>query len=67
MNLELLVIADTATNEFATERVDEMIQSILQNVPAYCRVISVQNTQSMAANNTEYLGTSIAVELSIEI
>tara|TARA_R110000796_G_scaffold114619_2_gene226320 strand:- start:9286 stop:9651 length:366 start_codon:yes stop_codon:yes gene_type:complete len=67
MNLELLAIASNATNDFATERVDEMIQSILQNIPAYCRIVSVQNPQSMSVNNAEYLGVGILVELSIEI
>ena len=67
MNLELVVVAATATNKQASEKLDEAIEAILLAMPRYARVISVNEPYEMATNNANYLSANISVELEITI
>lgn len=67
MNLELVVVAATATNKQASEKLDEAIEAILLAMPRYARVISVNEPYEMATNNANYLSANISVELEITL
>lgn len=67
MNLELVVVAATATNKQASEKLDEAIEAILLAMPRYARVISVNEPYEMTTNNANYLSANISVELEITL
>jgi enamine deaminase RidA (YjgF/YER057c/UK114 family) len=67
MNLELVVVAATATNKQASEKLDEAIEAILLAMPRYARVLSVNEPYEMATNNANYLSANISVELEITL
>ena len=67
MNLELVLVAATATNKLATERLDEAIENALKAMPRYARVIRVKEPYEMQTNNASYLAANISVELEITI
>ena len=67
MNLELVLIAATATNETATEELENLIEQTLNALPAYAALQRVDKPFALAINNAEYLSTNVFVELSITI
>lgn len=67
MNLELVLVAATAVNKQASEKLDEAIEAILLAMPRYARVISVNEPYEMVTNNANYLAANISVELEITI
>jgi dihydrodipicolinate reductase len=67
MNLELVIVAATATNKQASEKLDEAIEAILLAMPRYARVLSVNEPYEMATNNANYLSANISVELEITL
>lgn len=67
LNLEIMAVAQTATNEQATEKLDELIQDVLQALPGYARLTSVGQPYIQQTNNAEYLAASLAVEIRITI
>jgi len=67
MNLELVLVAATATNKLATERLDEAIENALKAMPRYARVLRVNEPYEMQTNNANYLAANISVELEITI
>jgi len=67
LNLELVVIATTATNKKATENLDQAIHNVLSAMPRYARVIRVNEPYNLQTNNAEYLSANISVELEITI
>lgn len=67
MNLELVLIAGTATNETATEELENLIEKTLLALPAYAVLQRVDKPFALAINNVEYLSTNVFVELSITI
>jgi hypothetical protein len=67
LNLELVVIATTATNKKATENLDQAIHNVLSAMPRYARVIRVNEPYNLQTNNAEYLSANISLELEITI
>lgn len=67
MSLELVVIAATATNKQATEKLDEAIANVLTALPRYARMTRVNEPYEMQTNNASYLSANISVELEITI
>lgn len=67
MNLELVLVAATATNETATEALEDLIEQTLNALPAYAVLQRVEKPFTLAVNNAEYLSTNVIVELSITI
>jgi|TARA_B110000259_G_scaffold40556_1_gene46373 hypothetical protein len=67
LNLELVVIASTATNKQATENLDQALNDVLNAMPRYARVIRVNEPYNLQTNNAEYLSANISVELEITI
>jgi len=67
LNLELVVIASTATNKKATENLDQALHNVLVAMPRYARVLRVSEPYNLQTNNAEYLSANISVELEITI
>jgi len=67
LNLEIVLIAATATNKQATEKLDEAIEAALKAMPRYARVLQVNEPYEMQTNNASYLAANISVELEITL
>jgi len=67
LNLELIVVAATATNKQATEKLDEAIANVLNALPRYATMVRVNEPYEMQTNNAGYLAANISVELEITI
>jgi hypothetical protein len=67
MVLELVLIAGTATNETATEKLEDLIEQTLLALPVYAALQRVDKPFALAINNTEYLSTNVFVEITITI
>ena len=67
MSLELIVVAATATNKQATEKLDEAIANVLTALPRYATMTRVNEPYEMQTNNAGYLAANISVELEITI
>jgi hypothetical protein len=67
MSLELVLIAGTATNETATEELENLIEQTLNALPAFAALQRVDKPFALAINNAEYLSTNVFVEISITI
>ena len=67
MNLELVCVAATATNKLATERLDELLELVINALPGYARMISAGQPFNLQTNNTEYLACSVQTDVQITI
>ena len=67
MGLELVLVSGTATNEFATEALETLIQDVLRALPNYAELQRVDKPFSLAVNNAEYLSTNVFVDIAITI
>jgi hypothetical protein len=60
-------VAATATNKMATERLDALIEQVINAMPGYARVISAGQPFNLQTNNTEYLAVTVQTDLQITI
>lgn len=67
LNLDLVCVAATATNKMATEKLDELLESVINAMPGYARVISAGQPFNLQTNNTEYLAVTVQTDLQITI
>lgn len=67
LSLELNCVAATAVNKQATEKLDELIQDVINALPSYAKLVSVAQPFSLQANNAEYLAAMVAIELRITL
>lgn len=67
MNLELVCVAATATNKQATEKLDELLESVINALPGYASLISAGQPFNLQTNNTEYLAVSVQTDIQITI
>lgn len=67
MSIELVVVASTATNKQATEKLDEAIENVLKALPRYVRLNRVNAPYSLQTNNAEYLSANVDLEIEITI
>jgi hypothetical protein len=67
--LNLTLVASTATNEEATEALDELIAQTVMALDTMGYVIlkTVNTPYRLAANNAEYMATDLNLELSITL
>lgn len=67
--LNLTLVAATATNEEATEALDELIANTVNALSTMGYVIlkSVNTPYRLAANNAEYLASDLNLDLSITL
>lgn len=65
--LEILVVAERAENEEATEQLDEMLATLLPGLPNYAVLNNVDAPYALNANNTDYLATTVSVSLSLTL
>lgn len=67
MNLEVTLVAATASNKQATEKLDEMVADVLNALPPYARLVNVAQPHILTTNNAEYLATDLMLDLRITI
>ena len=69
LGLNLTLVASTATNEEATEALDELIADTVTAVTSLGYVIlkSVNPPYRLSANNAEYLASDLNLDLSITL
>jgi hypothetical protein len=67
LGLELVLVAATATNKQATEKLDELICDTVNALPGYARFVSTGQPYNLQTNNTEYLAVNVEVDLNITI
>ena len=67
MNLELVCVASQATNKMATEKLDELLETVINALPGYARMISAGQPFNLQTNNTEYLAVSVNTDVQITI
>lgn len=67
VNLELVLVAATATNKTATEALDELIEYTLNALPGFAQFNTVNQPYNLQVNNAEYLAANVYVTLQITI
>jgi len=67
LNLELVCVAAQATNKQATEKLDELLEAVINALPGYARMISAGQPFNLQTNNTEYLAVSVQTDVQITI
>jgi len=69
LGLNLTLVASTATNEEATEALDELIAQTVSAISTLGYVIlkTVNTPFRLAANNAEYLACDLNIDLSITL
>ena len=69
LGLTLTMVASTATNEEATEALDELIANTVSAIApiGYAVLRQVNPSYRLAANNAEYLASDLNLDLSITL
>ena len=69
LGLKLTLVASTATNEQASEELDDLIARTLVALQDmhYVHLSGVQQPYRLAANTAEYLATDLTLDLSITL
>lgn len=67
MGLDLLLVAQTATNAKATESLDQLIQDTIRALPQFAGLVDVGQPYTLQTNNAEYLAATVRVDLRITI
>lgn len=67
LSLEAIMIAATATNQQATEKLDELIEALVTAMPRYARLLRVNAPYNLQTGNAEYLAANASIELEITI
>jgi hypothetical protein len=69
LGLNLTLVASTATNQEATEALDELIANTVNAISnlGYVVLKSVNPPYRLAANNAEYLASDLNLDLSITL
>ncbi len=69
LGLNLTLVAQTATNEEATEALDKLIADTVSAITGFGYVIlnSVNTPYRLAANNAEYLACDLNLDLTITL
>ncbi len=68
LNLELTLVAQNATNEQATEKLDDLIEAVLAALPAYAVLNGgIGQPYGLGTNNADYLSANIPLNLVITI
>lgn len=67
MNLELKLVASTATNIKRQEQLDQLIEDVANAIPQYAVLKSVSTPYNLLTNNAEYFATSVEVDVRITL
>jgi len=67
LNVELVLIAATATNKQSTEKLDELLADVVNALPPYARMFPTGTPYNLQTNNAEYLAINVPLELEITI
>lgn len=67
LNFDVVCVAPTASNAIASERLDAIIQDVLNALPGYAEMKSVGQPYSLLTGTAEYLASEISVDIQITI
>ncbi len=67
VGLNITLVAQSASNEKASEDLDELIVTAIGAIPAMWRIDSVEQPFALSANNAEYIATRMALTTQITI
>lgn len=67
LKLEVLLVAQNATNAMATENLDALIQNAINALPAFARFVSIGQPYALQTNSAEYLSANMQVDLRITL
>ena len=67
LNLELKLVASTATNIKRQAQLDQLIEDTINALPRYSTLRSVSQPYSLVTNSAEYFAASVEVEVQITI
>ncbi len=67
LGLNITLVAQSASNEKASEDLDELIVTAIGAIPAMWRIDSVEQPFALSANNAEYIATRMALTTQITI
>lgn len=67
LHFDVVCVAPTASNASASERVDELIQDVLNALPGYAEMTSVGQPYSLLTGTAEYLASDVSVNIQITI
>jgi hypothetical protein len=69
LGLNLTLVAQTATNEEATESLDKLISDVVSAVTGFGYIVlnGVNTPYRLAANNAEYLACDLNLDLTITL
>lgn len=68
LNLELVLVAQNATNEQATAKLDDLIEEVLAALPAYAVLNGgIGQPYGLGTNNADYLSANVSLNLIITI
>jgi hypothetical protein len=67
LNFDLICIAATATNPKVSEKLDEVIEKVLNALPRYAVMNQVGQPYALTTGNAEYLASDIAITIHITI
>jgi len=67
LNFDLIVIAATATNPKVSEKLDEVIEKVLNSLPRYAQLNQVGQPYALTTGNAEYLASDISITIQITI
>lgn len=67
LGLELVCVAMTADNEQATEALDQLLEDVINALPAYATMRQVGEPYSLDVNNAQYLAATIQTDIEITL
>lgn len=69
LNLDLTLVANQATNETATETLDQLIQDVVLAIEPlnYAAFTDVSKPFMLSANNADYLAATLTINLYINL
>jgi hypothetical protein len=67
LNFDLIAIAATATNPKVSEKLDELIEKVLNALPRYAVLNQVGQPYALTTGNAEYLASDVSITINITI
>lgn len=67
LNFDLICIAATATNPKVSEKLDELIEKVLNALPRFAVLNQVGQPYALTTGNAEYLASDVSLTIHITI
>jgi hypothetical protein len=67
LNFDLICVAATATNPKVSEKLDELIEKVLNALPRYAVLNQVGQPYALSTGNAEFLASDVSITINITI